>query len=98
MATKAKAKPTDKPRRGPNKPSGRDRAELIAPGINTPMNREAVACVLQVSVRTLHDLIKAGTFPAAEFYVGQNPRWTRDCVNDWIEEQREQHAATKGGN
>jgi predicted DNA-binding transcriptional regulator AlpA len=94
MGTKVKVK-TDKPRRGPNKPSGRDRAELIAPGTNALMNRESVACVLQVSVRTFFEMVKAGTFPPADLHVGQNPRWTRDTVNLWIEDQS---AQAKGGN
>lgn len=70
------------------KAAGPDLATVIPPGFNSAMNLIAVAAALMVSTRTVRDMIRNGKFPGPELYVGQNPRWTRELVAAWIEEQK----------
>ena len=58
-----------------------------AAAIEPLMSIKDVANILNAGRRTIERLIASGEFPRADLYIGKLPRWKRETVTTWINNQ-----------
>ena len=79
-AAKTKTKPRSK------YPAGRQAPAVpLPPSCRGLLNRNQVREALgQISQSKFSEMVSAGEFPQADKRLGRSPRWSVDCLNQWV--------------
>lgn len=65
--------------------------QQTAPTLETMLEINDLADLLNVSRRTVERLRTAGKVPKPDMHVGKMPRWNRETIRRWVAEQGERN-------